>query len=391
MNEYIKEANEYLMHTYNRYEIILERGEGVYLYDNLGNKYLDFGSGIAVFALGYGNQTFNNALKAQIDKLLHTSNYYYNEPAILAAKQFLKASNMDKVFFTNSGTEAIEGALKLAKKYYYNKNKVADGEIIAMNHSFHGRSLGALSVTGNNNYREAFLPMALNTTFADFNNIKSVKEAITSKTCAILVEPIQGEGGIYEADINFLKELRLLCDKHDIILIFDEIQCGMGRTGTMFSYESYGVIPDIMTSAKALGCGVPVGAFAAINKVASAFTPGDHGSTYGGNPFVTSAINAVFHLFEQENILKNVNKLAPYLEEKLNDLVKEYDFIIERRGRGFIQGLECNIPVKEIVNKALKNGLILYSAGVNTLRFLPPLVIDKSHIDEMIDRLKKCF
>lgn len=391
MKEYIKEANDYLMHTYNRYEIILEKGMGVYLYDNLGNKYLDFGSGIAVFALGYGNQTYNDALKAQIDRLLHTSNYYYNEPAILAAKQFLKASNMDKVFFTNSGTEAIEGALKLAKKYYFNKHKTADGEIIAMNHSFHGRSLGALSVTGNYKYREAFLPMPLNTKFADFNNIESVKKAITDKTCAIIVEPIQGEGGIYEADANFLKELRLLCDEFDIVLIFDEIQCGMGRTGTMFSYEAYGVMPDIMTSAKALGCGVPVGAFAAKDKVAAAFTPGDHGSTYGGNPFVTSAINAVFTLFEQNQILENVKNLAPYLEEKLNDLVKEYDFIMERRGRGFIQGLECKIPVKDIVNNALNHGLILYSAGPNTLRFLPPLVINKTHIDEMIERLKKCF
>lgn len=391
MLEKIKEADQYLMHTYNRYQIVLDRGEGVYLYDTNGKKYLDFGSGIAVFALGYGNKKYNDALKAQVDKLIHTSNYYYNEPAIQAAKKFLKASHMDRVFFTNSGTEAIEGAIKLARKYYFLKHQTSDSEIIAMNQSFHGRSLGALSVTGNKKYREAFFPYSEDVRFADFNNIDSVKSLITSKTCAIILEPIQGEGGIYEGDEEFLKGLRKICDEKDILLIFDEIQCGMGRTGSMFAYESYGILPDIMTSAKALGCGVPVGAFGAVEKAANAFVPGDHGSTYGGNPFVTGAVNAVFDSMKETDLLTHVKEVSLYLEEKLEELVKEFDHILERRGRGLLQGIELLIPVKDVLDKAMEKGLILYAAGNNTIRFVPPLVIEKSHIDEMIDILKKCF
>ncbi len=391
MQEYIDKAEKVLMHTYSRYQIVLDKGEGVYLYDTNGKKYLDFAAGIAVFALGYGNKEYNDALKNQIDKLLHTSNYYYNVPTIEAATKLSKASGMDRVFFTNSGTEAIEGAIKLSRKYFYKKNRHAESEIISMNHSFHGRSMGALSITGNAKYREPFEPLIGGAVFAEFNNLDSVKEKINENTCAIIVEPIQGEGGLYPANPEFLKGLRKLCDEKDIVLIFDEIQCGMGRTGTMFAYQGYGVKPDIVTTAKALGCGVPVGAFAAVEKVASAFEPGDHGTTYGGNPFATAAVSKVFDLFQSDNILDHVNEISGYLEEKLDGLVNKYDFIVERRGKGLMQGLEFNKPVKDTIIAAMDKGLIIINAGANILRFVPPLIITKENIDEMIIILESCF
>ncbi|MDF2590030.1 MAG: argD [Anaerocolumna sp.] len=391
MQAYIDQADSVLMHTYNRYQIVLDKGEGVYLYDVNGKKYLDFAAGIAVFALGYGNKEYNNALKGQIDKLLHTSNLYYNIPATNAAKKLSFFSGMDRVFFTNSGTEAIEGAVKLARKYFYKKKGHAGSEIISMNHSFHGRSMGALSVTGNPKYREAFEPLIGGVVFADFNNLESVKDKITDNTCAIIVEPVQGEGGLYPAEKEFLFGLRDLCNELDIVLIFDEIQCGMGRTGDMFAYQGYGVKPDILTSAKALGCGVPVGAFAAVEKIADAFEPGDHGTTYGGNPFATAAVNKVFDLFEDEKILEHVKKVSQYLENKLDALAAKYDFIVERRGKGLMQGLEFKNPVKDYIQKAMDNGLIIINAGANILRFVPPLIITNSNIDDMIEILEKSF
>ena len=389
--KYIEKADQVLMHTYSRFQIVLDKGEGVYLYDMDGKKYLDFAAGIAVFALGYSNKDYNDALKSQVDKLLHTSNLYYSIPTIEAAAKLVKASGMDQVFFTNSGTEAIEGAIKLARKYFYNKNKHAGSEIISMNHSFHGRSMGALSITGQPKYREAFEPLIGGAVFADFNNLDSVKEKVNDKTCAIIVEPIQGEGGIYPADKEFLEGLRALCDEKDILLIFDEIQCGMGRTGTMFAYLGYGVKPDIITCAKALGCGVPVGAFAATSRAANAFEPGDHGTTYGGNPFATTAVSKVFDLFESQNILEHVNKISTYLEAKLDELVLKYDFILERRGKGLMQGLEFNRPVKDYILKGMDKGLILIAAGANIIRFVPPLIITEENVDDMIDILESCL
>lgn len=389
--KYIEKADQVLMHTYSRFQIVLDKGEGVYLYDMDGKKYLDFAAGIAVFALGYSNKDYNDALKNQIDKLLHTSNLYYSIPTTEAAAKLVKASGMDQVFFTNSGTEAIEGAIKLARKYFYNKKKHAGSEIISMNHSFHGRSMGALSITGQPKYREAFEPLIGGAVFADFNNLDSVKEKVNDKTCAIIVEPIQGEGGIYPADKEFLEGLRTLCDEKDILLIFDEIQCGMGRTGTMFAYLGYGVKPDIITCAKALGCGVPVGAFAATEKAANAFEPGDHGTTYGGNPFATAAVSKVFDLFESQNILEHVNKISTYLEAKLDELVLKYDFILERRGKGLMQGLEFNRPVKDYILKGMDKGLILIAAGANIIRFVPPLIITEENVDDMIDILESCL
>lgn len=392
--EIITTAEEHLFHTYNRYQISLDRGEGVHLYDADGKEYVDFGAGIAVFALGYNNKEYNDALKAQIDKLIHTSNYFYNEPAAKAAKAITEVSGMDRVFFTNSGTEAIEGAIKLAKKYAYLKDGSTDHEIIAMQHSFHGRSMGALAVTGNRHYQEAFGPMIPGIKFAQYNNLASVEELVNDKTCAIIFETVQGEGGIYPAKPEFIKGVRKLCDEKGILLILDEIQCGMGRTGTMFAYEQYGVKPDILTVAKALGCGVPVGAFLAREEVAKALVPGDHGTTYGGNPLACAAAVKVFELFKKQNILDNVKKVSAYLEKKLDEIAAEYDFVVERRGLGLMQGLEINTDVKDlkkVIAACLDNGLILFTAGTNVIRFVPPLVISEDDVDEMITKLKKAL
>ena len=389
--EYIDQGEQYILKTYNRFPVVLEKGEGVYLYDADQKKYLDFGAGIAVFALGYGNEAYNQALKDQIDKLIHTSNLYYNIPAVEAAKKIIDASGLKKVFFTNSGTEAIEGALKVARKYSYAKYGENRYEIIAMNHSFHGRSQGALSVTGNSHYQDGFVPKEFRAVFAEFNNLEDVVSKITDKTCGIICEVVQGEGGIFPADKEFLEGLRKVCDEKDILLIFDEIQCGMGRTGYYFAWQSYGVQPDVMTCAKALGCGVPVGAFVLGEKAAAAsLVPGDHGTTYGGNPFVCAAVSKVFDIFEQDNILAHVQELTPYLEEKLDALVDKCPIVAARRGKGFMQGLVIEgTTVGSVVTKALANGLLVISAGSDVLRLVPPLVITKEHIDEMIEKLEK--
>ena len=390
--EYIDSAEQELLHTYNRFSLVLDHGEGVYLYDTDGKQYLDFAAGIAVCALGYGNKDYNDALKEQVDKLLHTSNLYYNVPTIEAAKKALAASTMDRVFFTNSGPEALEGAIKAAKKYAFTRDGHAGHEIIAMNHSFHGRSIGALSVTGNAHYQEPFEPLMPGVKFADFNNLDSVKAQITDKTCAIIMETVQGEGGIYPAEKEFLEGVRALCDEKDILLILDEIQCGMGRTGAMFAWQNYGVKPDIMTCAKALGCGVPVGAFFMTQKVADkSLAPGDHGTTYGGNPFVGAAVSTVFDLFEKQKILDNVHEVAPYLEEKLDALVAKYDFLTARRGMGLMQGLVCKLPVGQVSARALEQGLIIITAGADVIRMVPPLVIEKKHVDEMTQKLEKAL
>mgnify|MGYP002519263394 CR=1 FL=1 len=390
--EYIDTAEQELLHTYNRFSLVLDHGEGVYLYDTDGKAYLDFAAGIAVCALGYSNEAYKNALKNQVDKLLHTSNLYYNVPTIEAAKKALKASGMDRIFFTNSGTEAIEGAIKAAKKYAYTRDGHAGHEIIAMKHSFHGRSIGALSVTGNAHYQEPFAPLMPGVKFAEYNNLESVKELVTDKTCAIIMETVQGEGGIYPADPAFIEGVRKLCDEKDILLILDEIQCGMGRTGEMFAWQNYGVKPDIMTCAKALGCGVPVGAFFLTQRVADkSLAPGDHGTTYGGNPFVGAAVSAVFDQFKACDILGHVKEVAPYLEQKLDALVEKYDFLVTRRGKGLMQGVVCKLPVGKVAAAALEQGLIVITAGADVLRFVPPLVIEKQHVDEMIEKLEKAL
>lgn len=389
--DYIELADKNFIHTYNRFQVVLEKGDGVYLYDTEDRKYLDFGSGIAVFAFGYNNKEFNEAIKEQIDKVIHTSNLFYNIPSSLAADRITKATGFDKVFFTNSGAEAIEGALKLAKRYAYDKRGKGEYEIIAMKHSFHGRTIGALSVTGNEHYQEPFMPLMPGVKFAEFNNLESVKELVNDKTCAIIMETVQGEGGIYPATKEFTRGVRALCDDNDIVMISDEIQCGMGRTGKLYAYENYGIKPDVFTTAKALGCGVPVGAFVADKKVSDALKPGDHGTTYGGNPLATAAVLKVYEMFEKYDILNHVNEISGYLEEELDKIAAACPYIKERRGMGLMQGLVLDEarPVGEVVKRAMDNGLIAISAGGNVLRLVPPLIITREHVDEMTEILKR--
>lgn len=397
-------AEQTLYKTYNRFPVVFDHGAGVRLYDTEGGEYLDFGAGIAVMGLGYGDEEYTRAVEEQLHKLTHISNLFYNQPSVEAGELLLKVSQMDKVFFTNSGTEAIEGALKIAKRYHYNKlhESMGDGcdgceeaapdltgEIIAMNHSFHGRSLGALSVTGNAHYQEPFKPLVPGIRFADFNDLDSVKALINDKTCAVIMETIQGEGGIYPASAEFIKGVRALCDEHDLLLILDEIQCGMGRSGHMFAWQHYGVKPDVMTVAKALGNGLPVGAFLARGKAANAMVPGDHGTTYGGNPLVTAGAKAVLELFEKRGIVEHVREIGDYLSEILDGIVKDFDVVKEHRGMGLIQGLEFTEPVGPVVSTALlEQKLVLISAGANIIRFVPPLVIGKADVDEMALKLR---
>ena len=391
VNENVLKAEENLLHIYNRFPLTLDHGDGVYLYDTDGKKYLDFAAGIAVMGLGYHNRELEDALKEQIEKLCHTSNLYYHENCGEAAAALNRASGMDRVFFTNSGTEAIEGALKTARKYAYLKQS-GRYEIIAMENAFHGRSMGAVSVTGTKAYREPFEPMLSGVHFAEYNNLESVKALVNDKTCAILLEPLQGEGGIYPATQEFMEGIRKICDEEDILMICDEIQCGMGRTGFMFAWQEYGVRPDILTMAKAIGNGIPVGAFAVTEKVAeNSMKPGDHGSTYGGNPLACMAVKKVLELYEKNQILKHVQEVAPYLTQRLDALKEKYDCIKERRGKGLIQGIELTGNSSGVVKKALEEGLIIITAKGNTIRFVPPLIIDKVHVDEMIEKLERAL
>jgi len=381
-----------VLHTYNRFPVVFDHGNGAFLYDAEGREYLDFGAGIAVFALGYGNPEYDQALKDQIDKIIHTSNLFYHKPLMEAAEKVIAHTGLSKVFFTNSGAEAIEGAIKAARKYAFLKDGQNDHEIIAMKHSFHGRTVGALSVTGNAHYQDPFRPLMGGVKFADFNDLKSVKALVNDKTCAIILETLQGEGGIHPAHPEFLAGVRKICDEKDILLILDEIQCGMGRTGNWFACDAYGVKPDIMTLAKALGCGVPVGAFVLNEKAAAhSLEPGDHGTTYGGNPFACAAVSKVFDLFEKMDLVKHVQETAPYLEKALDRIAAKYDFIKDRRGMGFMQGLELSSdhPVGPIVKKALSLGLVVMSAGGNVIRFVPPLIIEKKEIDQMAEILEE--
>ncbi len=389
MNTYMEQMDQSLVHTYNRFPVVFEKGEGVYLYDIEGKKYLDFAAGIAVCGLGYGNAELKNALKDQIDQLMHTSNLYYNTTCGKAAAALKQASGMDKVFFTNSGTEAIEGVLKAARKYAYKKG-TGRYEFIAMENSFHGRSMGAVAVTGTESYRTPFEPLIGGVKFAKFNDLESVKAQITDKTCAILLEPIQGEGGINLATQEFMEGIRQICDEEGILMICDEIQCGMGRSGAMFAWQKYGVKPDLMAMAKAIGSGVPVGAFAMTEQVAEySLEPGDHGTTYGGNPLACAAVAKTLEIFEKENLVDHVNEIGQYLREQLEKLQEECDGIEEIKGTGLIQGIRVKKSAGEVSSAALKEGLILISAKGNVMRIVPPVVIEKVHVDEFIEKLRK--
>lgn len=391
VNSKIQAAEENLIHVYNRFPIVLDHGEGMYLYDTEGKEYLDFAAGFAVCGLGYGNRELNEALKAQIDKLYHTSNLYYHESCGAAAEALNRISGMDRVFFTNSGGEANEGALKAARRYAYTK-KTGRYEIIAMENSFHGRSIGAVSVTGHDDYRKPFEPLLPGVKFAKLNDLDSVKALVSDKTCAIILEPLQGEGGINPASQEFMEGIRQICDENDILMICDEVQCGMGRTGSMFAWQGFGVKPDILTMAKAIGNGIPVGAFAMTEEVAKySLKPGDHGATYGGNPLACTAVKKVIEIFEKEDIIGHVNKVAPYLTKRLDELVQEVGCVAERKGKGLMQGIVLTKPVAEVNSRAIEDGLLVIQAHGNVLRFVPPLIVEEKHIDEMIDKLRRAL
>ncbi len=389
MNSSIEKAQQNLVHVYNRFPVQLEYGEGMYLYDIEGKKYLDFAAGFAVSGLGYGNSKLNQALKAQIEKLYHTSNLYYHASCGEAAERLNRISQMDRVFFTNSGSEANEGALKTARRYAYEKQS-GRYEFIAMQNSFHGRSFGSVSVTGHDAYREPFEPLVPGVKFARLNDLEYVKSLVSDKTCAIILEPIQGEGGMNVATQEFMEGIRKVCDEHDILMICDEVQCGMGRTGSMFAWQQYGVKPDILTMAKGIGNGIPVGAFAMSERVAQhSLKPGDHGTTYGGNPLSCTAVKTVIDIFEEEHLLEHINEVTPYLTQRLEDLVEEVECVLERKGMGLMQGVVLSQPVKEVQEQAIKEGVLVIPAQGNVIRFVPPLIVKKEHIDEMIDKFVK--
>ncbi len=386
--EWISRGKKVIMNTYNRFPLTLTEGKGVYVKDAEGKKYLDFASGIAVNALGYGNKALVEALEEQINKIMHCSNLYWNTTAIETAEIMINHSIFDKVFFCNSGAEAIESALKLARKFGKKKHGENCYEIITMKNSFHGRTLGAITATGQEKYQKDLNPLLDGILYADFNDFESVKKLVSEKTCAILVEPIQGEGGIRPAKKDFLQKLRDLCNEKDILLMYDEVQCGIGRTGYLFAYEAYGVAPDVISLAKGLGGGFPIGAMMLVEKYSDIFEPGDHASTFGGNPAACTAAKVVLNSLMKASILENVKKQGDYLKEKLNKLKERYEIIIDVRGMGLMQGIELSLPVADIINQCIKSGLLLVGAGSQVIRFVPPLIVDKNEIDEAINILE---
>ncbi|TCK98420.1 acetylornithine/N-succinyldiaminopimelate aminotransferase [Natranaerovirga hydrolytica] len=385
----VKKGQKIMMSNYQPFPVVFETGDGVYLYDIEGNQYLDFTAGIAVNALGYQDKDLQEALKNQIDKYTHCSNFYYNEPCIEAAELLTKLSGLDRVFFSNSGSEANEGAIKLARKYgFLNKGEDCN-KVISLKQSFHGRTLGSLAATGQTKYHKGFMPLIPGVIHVEANHIEAIKNAIDDNVCAIMLEVIQGEGGINPLEQTYLEQVKALCEAHNIILIFDEVQTGIGRTGELFAFQKYGIQPDIMTLAKGLGAGVPIGAIVAKEFVGQVFTPGDHATTYGGNPLVTTAAKVVLEKVSKRAFLDHINTVGEYFEKQLKALVTQYDFVLEQRGLGLMQGIAVSLPVKEVVKKALANQLLLTSAGSNVVRFVPPLIIEEKHIDEMIDILKR--
>ncbi|WP_455684093.1 aspartate aminotransferase family protein [Thomasclavelia sp.] len=381
---YYDRANNAFMKAYGRFDVTFDRGKGVYLYDTNGKKYLDFYSGIGVNSFGYDYKPYTDAMAEQLHRLMHISNYFNSVEAIQAAEAVIKATKLNQVFFTNSGTEATEGALKLARKYYYEKHGKADSEIISLKHSFHGRSTGSVTLTGTPAYQKAFGPLIEGVKYGEINDLQSVKKLVTPQTAAIILEPVQGEGGVHVCSQEFMSGIRQLCDERDIVMILDEVQCGMGRTGTIMTYFQYGIMPDIVCLAKGIGAGFPMGAFVANKKVGDALKPGDHGSTYGGNPMAGCACKTVFKIIEEQKILEHVQDISEYLVDKLDELVEKYDCIKERRGLGLMIGLEFTHPVKPYVQKALDKGLVLVTAGSNVIRMLPPFIIEEKDVDEMI-------
>ena len=385
---FAKDKDDY-MPVFARYNIVLDHGDGPYLYDTNGKKYIDYLAGIAVNVVGHNYKPLVDAISRQAAKMIHCSNLYYTEVQVEATEKLKKLSDMDKVFFGNSGAEANEGAIKLARKYAtdIDPEKI---QIISALHSFHGRTIATLTATGQDHYHHGFGPLPEGFDYVPFNDIEALEAKMSDKTCAVMLEAIQGEGGVHVPDEDYLPKVRALCDKYNAVLIFDEVQCGMGRTGTFFGCQQFGVKPDIVTLAKGLAGGVPIGAFLATDKVASAFHPGDHGSTFGGNPLACAAACVVLDALTKDNLMKNAVKVGAYLKEKFNAYKEKYPTLIKDvRGRGLILGMELSRPGREIANECLDYGAIINCTAGNVLRFVPPLNITKAHVDELIAILDK--
>lgn len=390
MNGIIEEGEKYIMHTYGRFPIVLDHGEGVYLYDTEGKKYLDMYAGIAVNGFGYGYKPLTDALKQQIDKMMHVSNYYYTENLIAASKLLVENGHFSKVFFCNSGAEANEAALKLAKKYGKMKGSNKTG-IIAMKQSFHGRTHGALAVTGQEKYQKSFMPLIPHVTYGTYNDLESIQALISQDTCAVILEVIQGEGGIIPGSATFLQGVEALCKANDALLIVDEVQTGIGRTGTLFAFEQVGIHPDIVTMAKGLGGGVPIGAMAC-NERADVFEPGDHASTFGGNPLSTAAAKVVLTELTQTNRLQQIKEVGDYFRQELERLQAAFPHVIKAiRGSGLMLGMEMTVPALTIEKRCMTEGMLVVGAGAYVLRFVPPLIITKANVDEAIAILRKAL
>lgn len=381
-------GEKYVMNTYNRFPITLTEGKGMYVYDENGKEYLDFVSGIAVNSLGHAHKKLTDTIAEQAKKLIHVSNLYWTRPQCELSKKLVENSDFDKCFYCNSGAESIEAALKLARKY----GSATGGrqEIITMNHSFHGRTFAAVTATGQPHYQEGLGDLFPNIKYADFNDIESVKKLVNKNTVAILVEPVQGEGGIHPATKEFLQGLRSLCDENDMLLLFDEVQCGVGRLGTLFAYQSFGVVPDTVSTAKGIAGGIPCGVMLAGKKVSSCFKPGDHASTFGGNPLATAAANVVVDEL-LGGLLDNVKEMGKYLTASLEKIKSSFDIVTDVRGIGFMQGIECSVPVAAIIADAIENGLLLVGAGKNVIRFVPSLIATKEDIDKAMAILEKAL
>lgn len=378
-----------IMNTYGRFPLTLVRGEGLYAFDDQGKKYMDFGSGISVNNLGHCHPAVTKAIQSQAETLCHCSNLYWSEPQLTVAQYLTKYSGLDRVFFCNSGAEANEGAIKLARKYFYDRGQSDKYEIITMKKSFHGRTLATLTATGQDKVKTGFYPLPEGFVYADFNDFDSLKAAVTPHTCAVMMEPVQGEGGIYPMELDYIHAVADFCKNNGLLLIFDEIQCGMGRTGTMFAYEQYGVIPDIVTNAKALGGGLPFGAFIAKEEVAASFGPGTHGSTFGANPVAAAASAAVFKTIEDENLLAHVGNISEYLVARLEGLKAEFPALVTAvRGKGLLIGMEVTCTAAPVVNACIERGLILLNAGPDVVRFLPPFTITEKDVDFVTETLK---
>ena len=380
---------KYLLGTYNRYPIVLTRGKGVFLYDLEGRRYLDFVSGLGVNALGHAHPRVVKTIREQAGRLIHVSNLYYHEYQGALAEKLCTFSGLSRAFFSNSGTEAIEGSIKLARLAGHRAGGEGKSRLVALQGSYHGRTFGALSLTGQEKHRKGFEPMLEEVTFVAQNDLEGLRAAVNDNTCAIVLEPIFGEGGIYECSVEFLQECRAAADRHRAALIFDEIQCGLGRTGTMFAFQSFGVTPDIVAIAKPIAAGLPLGAFIAKEDFANAISPGQHGTTFGGGPLACRVALEFLAIVEDEKLLENVNKVGAYLQQELKTIVEKSAAAKEVRGRGFIQGINLEIPARPIVDEALSEGVLFNSTQDTVVRFLPPFLLEEKHVDKGIRVLKK--